>query len=71
MKRTAREEEGKARQDMVEAALKADREAALRDMFAAAALSGIVAKGGWSKENAARIAYEHADAMLTARKAGS
>ena len=63
-----------AQQAAVEAALKADREAALRDVFAAAALSGILAcfKDHYnysSKASRAALAYEYADLMLDARKA--
>ena len=55
-----------------EAALKADREAALRDVFAAAALSGIVVchhKDGFvDRHQCARMAFDYADAMLACRR---
>ena len=56
----------------VEQALAADREAALRDVFAAAALSGMVAadRGAHSAPVIAREAYFYADAMLAVRKVG-
>jgi hypothetical protein len=52
--------------EMVDAALAADREASLRDMFAAAALAGVVPH--FSYKDAAKEAYFYADAMLAARK---
>jgi hypothetical protein len=69
-------------QKAVEKALAADREAALRDVFAAAALSGYIAcdpkdvcRNDGSRfgrpitaDDLAQLAYEQADAMLAARK---
>lgn len=45
----------------------------LRDFFAAAALAGLMAdpESGGDPESYADCAYEHADAMLSARKAGA
>jgi hypothetical protein len=49
----------------------------LRDLFAAAALTGLLAQDAnpeteaWGVEAAARQAYLHADAMLAAREAQS
>jgi len=40
----------------------------LRDMFAAAALIGILENGNTLLPNAAKLAYETADMMLEARK---
>lgn len=56
-------------QKAVEAALAADREAALRDVFAAAALSALVAN--YPRDMFLSVAdwsYKYADAMLTKRK---
>ena len=60
-------------QSAVEAALAADREAALRDVFATAALGGIIVEnGGYTdgrmQEAQCRMAYAYADAMMEARK---
>lgn len=56
-------------QAAVEAALKADREAALRDVFAAAALGALMMTYPDEPEGArAAWAYAQADAMLEARK---
>lgn len=44
----------------------------LRDWFASQALNGLIANGGYNAsrwENAAKYAYECADAMLKAREA--
>lgn len=74
MSRTARQQEmDDAQQAAVEAALAADREAALRDVFAASALAAIIAEGGsyftpTQQAMQADRAYEYADAMLKARK---
>jgi hypothetical protein len=54
-------------QEMVEAALAADREASLRDMFASAALAALATWGG-DRDLVARRAYSYADAMMKARK---
>ena len=48
----------------------------LRDYFAAAALTGllasrIAAERGHTKQDIAEVAYENADAMLAARKEGA
>ena len=40
----------------------------LRDYFAAAALTGILAREGWPSDLASRSAYLVADAMLKARE---
>lgn len=61
-------------QAVVEAALAADREAALRDVFAGVALGGMLAsapvvdRSTVNKPLWARLSYEWADAMLEARK---
>ena len=57
----------------VEAALAADREAALRDVFATAAIGAIITENGAYvdrriKDAHCLLAYEYADAMLEARK---
>lgn len=54
-------------QKAVEAALAADREAALRDVFAAAALSALIGKLS-DIDSIPVHAYRYADAMLAARK---
>ena len=58
------------RKKAVEEALAADREATLRDVFAAAALSALV--GRYDREDSivaiARAAYLYADNMLAVRK---
>jgi hypothetical protein len=51
----------------VEAALAADREAALRDVFAAAALGALVMRGR-TPADAADGSYNYADAMMETRK---
>lgn len=63
-----------AQQEVVEAALKTEREAMLRDMFATAALGAIIVQVGMSPYTASKIgqamhAYEYADAMIKARTA--
>jgi hypothetical protein len=61
-------------QATVEAALAADREAALRDVFAATALGAMIAsaplcdRSHINKRVWAGVAYDWADAMLKARK---
>lgn len=59
-------------QKMVEKALAADREAALRDVFAAAALGALVVQEGRNYRLDPGIlaskSYVYADAMLEARK---
>ena len=61
-------------QEGVEKALAADREAALRDVFATAALGAIVANPqafhAWNVDptSVAQRAYRYADAMLAERK---
>jgi hypothetical protein len=55
-------------QKSVEAALAADREASLRDMFAAAALGAIVSRSPVMPGEAAQAAYTYADAMMFKRK---
>lgn len=60
-------------QRAVEAALEAEREKGLRDVFAASALGAIVAQSGGyitTSEQArqARMAYQYADAMMKARR---
>jgi len=70
-----------AHEEMVEMALAADREAALRDVFAASAMSALVTRlshadmidvlRGYTSEAPFRVggaAYVFADAMLKARK---
>jgi hypothetical protein len=57
----------------VEAALAADREAALRDVFATAALAAVIPLLGLSNfstghDLAASYAYSYADAMMKMRK---
>jgi hypothetical protein len=57
--------------EAVEAALAADREAALRDVFAAAALGALIARGHFDPghpHGVACDAYRHADAMMHVRK---
>jgi hypothetical protein len=59
--------------EAVEKALAADREASLRDMFAAAALGAMLADRSrctddWWPLDIARHTYTYADAMLQARK---
>ena len=59
-----------ARDAAVESALKADREAALRDVFACSAMGALIAQGAVDAEwQIAQAAYGYADAMLAARKA--
>lgn len=59
-------------QEAVEKALAADREAALRDVFATAALGALLCAPGpmWEKDPNAvsHRAYRYADAMLEERK---
>jgi uncharacterized protein YcfJ len=61
-----------ARREMVEAALAADHERAVRDAFAGAVLGAMIAHGGVlgqpSDIERARRAYKYADAMMQARK---
>jgi hypothetical protein len=40
----------------------------LRDEFAMAALSGLLAHSGWAPDDAALCAYRHADAMMRERE---
>ncbi len=53
-----------------------DAPVTLRDLFAAAALSGVTASGGWGigtrpeHEIAAAFAYARADAMIAERERG-
>lgn len=42
----------------------------LRDYFAAAALTGMVARFGFQKNDAAEVSYWYADAMLAERAKG-
>lgn len=72
-----RDEEAQAQEKTaaaVEAALAADREAALRDVFAAAALGAILAHTSYSNPRMqavqCRDAYSYADLMLEVRKEG-
>ena len=75
MSRQARMDEmAEARQEAVEAALAVDREAALRDVFATAALGSILSENGAYSDDRMRqqqcqLAYCYADAMMEARKA--
>lgn len=59
-------------QEVVEAALAADREAALRDVFAASALGALIVQEGRNyrldPHTVALKSYVYADAMLAARK---
>lgn len=66
----------KATQDAVEAALEADRESSLRDMFATAALGAILSRDGTStmaiyQKGQVAMAYSYADAMMEVRKGNS
>jgi hypothetical protein len=57
-------------QEVVEDALAADREASLRDMFAAAALGALIVRSDFFSNcgHMALLAYKQADVMLLARK---
>ena len=63
-------------QAVVEAALEADREKALRDVFATAAMQSEIASleeagipdNAYMRENIARSAYRMADAMMKVRR---
>jgi hypothetical protein len=56
-----------ARDAAVEEALKADRESALRDVFACSAMAALISRGETSGY-VIREAYAFADAMMVARK---
>jgi hypothetical protein len=58
-------------QQAVEAALEADREKALRDVFATAALGALISRSHYTSGDTNFIAersYDFADAMMKARK---
>jgi hypothetical protein len=68
------EQEQMEKEAMVERALAADREAALRDVFAASALGALLTVPGYdhpaNATTLAQRAYHYADTMLDERKHG-